>query len=286
VTNEQLPAPLVPSHVDLRGYEYMPLYGERLFKSETWIAASAEAKVAALRLWWHAYAHEVPAASLPDNDKLLAEYAGYGVAVRTWLKIKPQVMPGFVLCDDGRLYHDRLSEWAIEAWEMRSEHRETVEAKSERQKRWRERCKLLGEQLRSMGITPPRGASLETLERLHKASTRDGTGDASVDGVEIGKKGTERKGKERTSKPAVGVTPTIDARANGSHGGEEIPETATPTTTAPESWRNPVWLAASAQTVGVERRRGERDEDFADRVYSAIEARKRAGEAEATRRAR
>lgn len=124
MTTDSRPAPLVPADVDLRGYEFMPLYGDRLFKSETWIAASADAKVAALRLWWHAYAHEVPAASLPDNDRLLAEYAGYGMATRAWQKIKPQAMAGFVLCSDGRLYHENLAAWALEAWAKRVKDRQ------------------------------------------------------------------------------------------------------------------------------------------------------------------
>ena len=129
-----VPAPLVASDVDLRGYEFMPLYGDRLFKSETWIKASAEAKVAAMRLWWQAYAHEVPAASLPDSDVLLAEYAGYGVAVKAWQKIKPQVMHNFVLCSDGRLYHEHLAAWALEAWDKRLSDRK-------RKADWRKRHK-------------------------------------------------------------------------------------------------------------------------------------------------
>jgi hypothetical protein len=48
--------PLVPPEVDLRGMSYMPLFGDRLFKSTTWIEASCEARCAALQLWWHAFA--------------------------------------------------------------------------------------------------------------------------------------------------------------------------------------------------------------------------------------
>jgi hypothetical protein len=121
------PAPLVPAEVDLRGFEFMPLYGDRLFKSETWIGATPEGKVAALRLWWQAYGHEFPAASLPDNDTLLAEYAGYGVAVKAWLKLKPQVMRGWVKCSDGRLYHPFVADLVKEAWERRKAQRDRTE---------------------------------------------------------------------------------------------------------------------------------------------------------------
>lgn len=122
--SEGLPEPLVSAEVDLRGLEWMPLLGDRLFGSATWIAASAEAKVAALRLWWRAYAHEVPAASLPDDDALLADYAGYGVAVKAWRKLREQALRGWVKCSDGRLYHPVVSELVREAWEQRKRARE------------------------------------------------------------------------------------------------------------------------------------------------------------------
>ena len=124
----QPPAPLVPAEVDLRGYEFMPLYGDRLFKSETWIGASPAAKEAMLKLWWHGYAKEVPAGSLPNDDTFLADYAGYGVAVRLWLKVKAQALRGWVLCGDGRLYHPFVTELAMEAWEFKKAQRDRTEA--------------------------------------------------------------------------------------------------------------------------------------------------------------
>ena len=125
---DQLPDPLVPADVDLRGYEFMPFYGDRCFKSESWIAATPEARVAMIRIWWHAWAHEIPSASLPDNDPLLREYAGYGAGPGAWRRIRNQVLAGFVKCTDGRLYHKVLSTWAIEAWEGRKALRHRTEA--------------------------------------------------------------------------------------------------------------------------------------------------------------
>jgi hypothetical protein len=122
--------PFTPAECDLRGMPYMPLYGDRLFGSATWIGATSEGKVAALRLWWRSFAHEVPAASRPDDDTLLADYSGYGVGVKAWLKVKPQAMRGWVKCSDGRLYHKTVAEVALEAWEQRKRNRE-------KQERWR-----------------------------------------------------------------------------------------------------------------------------------------------------
>lgn len=128
----QAPAPPVPPDVDLRGMEYMPLKGDVLFKSTTWLKGSHEARCVALRLWWHSFAHEVPASSLPDDDFLLAQHAGYGEVVKAWLKIKPQAMRGWILCSDGRWYHKTVAALALEAWEGRLKNREKI-------RKWREK---------------------------------------------------------------------------------------------------------------------------------------------------
>lgn len=118
-----LPEPFTPIDCDLRGLQYMPLFGDRLFGSTTWISASTEARCAALRLWWRSYAHEVPAASLPDNEALLAEYAGYGTAIKAFRKVRDQAMAGWVKCSDGRLYHKMVAEIALESWVQRLRNR-------------------------------------------------------------------------------------------------------------------------------------------------------------------
>ena len=40
---DDLPEPLVPAEVDLRDYPYIPLYGDRLFNSDTWAICDADA---------------------------------------------------------------------------------------------------------------------------------------------------------------------------------------------------------------------------------------------------
>lgn len=161
-----LPDPLVSPEVDLRGYEFMPFYGDRLFGSETWIAAPAEAKTAALKLWWRAYAKEVPAASLPSNDTLLAEYAGYGVSVRAWQRIKRHALRGFIECSDGRLYHPHLAVWAMEAWAKRLKDRK-------RKADWRNRHRDCD----GDGTGPATGTAFVTERGQHNSGTADRTGD-------------------------------------------------------------------------------------------------------------
>lgn len=212
---DQLPPPLLPADVDLRGNEWMSLYGDRLFNSETWIEAGFEGRCAALRLWWQAFAKEKPAASLPDNDKLLSVYAGYGEAVKVWLKIKPEAMRGWIKCSDGRLWHGVVAEVAAEAWERRQDSRETQEARNERQKRWRDHVRKVSAALRNAGIKPPRGASLETLQKMARDAGVDVTltdVDVTTSSAEIAKRGQERKGQERKEDPAA-ASSTVAPRA-------------------------------------------------------------------------
>lgn len=117
-----LPEPLTPPDCDLRGNEWMPLYGDRLFASDTWLMASAEGRCAALTLWWAAW-KQSPAASLPDNDRALAQLAGYGMQVDAWMKVREEAMRCWIKCSDGRLYHPVLADFAIQAWGRRENAR-------------------------------------------------------------------------------------------------------------------------------------------------------------------
>lgn len=127
------PEPLIAANIDLRGMDFMPLKGDALFKSTTWVKASPEARCAALRLWWHSFAREVPAGSLPDDDILLSDYAGYGGVMRAWRRIKDQAMRGWLLCSDGRWYHKVVCDLAVEAWKGRVRNREKQRKFRERQ---------------------------------------------------------------------------------------------------------------------------------------------------------
>lgn len=116
-------SPLLPPDVDLRGLDYMPLFGNHLFGSEFNAAASDSEWRAALTLWWAAW-NQVPAGSLPDDDVALCRLADLGRDVKTWKKLRQRALHGFKRCDDGRLYHEFLCEQAMVAWEKRVKERE------------------------------------------------------------------------------------------------------------------------------------------------------------------
>ncbi|WP_235537492.1 DUF1376 domain-containing protein [Sphingomonas sp. Root1294] len=163
---------MTPPDCDLRGLKFMPLDVQMVRDSSLTAKAPTEAFRAAVILWCAAW-QQVPAASLPDDDEELAHLCGYGFAQKEWKKIRTWALHKFVKCSDGRLYHPVIAEKAIEAGGRRGEWNEKNDTRAERQKRWRARQKELSELLRERGVTPPKGASLETLERL--------LGDAHVD---------------------------------------------------------------------------------------------------------
>lgn len=112
-----LPEPLVPSEVDLREFSYMPLYTDRLMRSRTWLRCKRRPELAfyLINLWGASW-HELPSASLPDDDDQLADFARCDP--HKWDDIKQSVMTesGWILCSDGRWYHPVVAEIALQSW--------------------------------------------------------------------------------------------------------------------------------------------------------------------------
>lgn len=181
------PEPLTTPDCDLRGLGFMALDVVRLLDSDLFALSTGEEFKAAVALWCKSWS-QVPAASLPNDDRILAHLS----AAKQWKRVKQGAMRGWILCSDGRWYHPVVAEKAIEAMDRREEWQEANDNKKTRQQRWRERCKALGDELRALGVTPPRGASLETLEQMlvdAKTSTQASTQRDGRDNVEIGKTG-------------------------------------------------------------------------------------------------
>jgi hypothetical protein len=110
-----LPDPLVPPDVDLRGMPYMPLDVVRLFDSDFYALSNGAEFKAGLSLWCKAFL-QVPAGSLPNDDRLLAHLSGAGAA---WAKVRDMALHGWIKCSDGRLYHRTVAEKVNSAWDGR-----------------------------------------------------------------------------------------------------------------------------------------------------------------------
>ena len=92
-----LPAPHIPKDVDLRDFAFMPVDIVRLFNSEFHALSDDAAWRAGVTLWLKSY-HQVPAASIPDDDIALARLAELGRDVKAWKKMKAAALRGWVKC--------------------------------------------------------------------------------------------------------------------------------------------------------------------------------------------
>jgi 5-methylcytosine-specific restriction endonuclease McrA len=119
--------PLSPPDLDLRDFDWMPLDVKRLRDSDLSVLAPGDAFRAAVLLWCASW-HQVPAGSLPADNRLLANLAGYGRDLKGWSSVKSDAMHGFVECSDGRMYHPLVCAKAIEAGEQRKKQRKRTEA--------------------------------------------------------------------------------------------------------------------------------------------------------------
>lgn len=119
--------PLVPADVDLRDFAFMPLDVVRLRDSDLAALESPDACWAAVLLWCASW-HQVPAASIPKDDRVLANLAGFGRVVKEWMRVRDGALRGWIECSDGRLYHPVVAEKALQAW------------REKQAQRWRTEC--------------------------------------------------------------------------------------------------------------------------------------------------
>jgi len=124
-----LPQPLTPASCDLRDFKYIPLDVAQFRDSE--LAADETPEVCwAAMLVQAASWHQLPAASLPDDDNWIAKVANYrlrGKTDRAWKRVREGVLHGWVKCADGRLYHPELAKKARGAWNTKLKQRHKTE---------------------------------------------------------------------------------------------------------------------------------------------------------------
>lgn len=115
--------PPVPAYVDLRSFARMDLDVSRMINSRASIVLPAEAFRAWFLLICQSW-HQLPAASLPDDDRELTHLAGLGRDLDGWLEIRNDALYGWSLCSDGRWYHPVTAEMAMDAWthKLRARH--------------------------------------------------------------------------------------------------------------------------------------------------------------------
>lgn len=155
-----LAEPMTPVDCDLQDFPFMPLHVARLRDSDLASEEEPEACWYALLLWAASW-HQIPAASLPDNDAVLTRLIGLGRDVKTFRKHKAGALRGFVRCSDGRLYHPVVAEQARTAWE------------SKLQQRWRTECARIKKQNQRTGADQPLPTFEEYLRGTHHSGPAD-----------------------------------------------------------------------------------------------------------------
>ncbi|WP_265225793.1 YdaU family protein [Burkholderia cenocepacia] len=179
----------------------MPLDVGRVIDSDLFGMSTGDEFKTAFRLWAKSW-HQVPAASLPNDDRMLAHLAGLVDAPAKWKKVRAMALRGWILCSDGRLYHPVIAQKALEAMGHREVKQDQQGGAQTRQQRLRERRAAMFEQLRAHGIVPDFNASTAELKRLiasigqshsdaHAShETSPGTREASHDTSHVTSQGT------------------------------------------------------------------------------------------------
>lgn len=218
-----LPEPMTPPDCDLRGMPYMPVDVVRLFDSDMYALSTGDEFKAAFTLWGRAFL-QVPAGSVPDDDRILAHLSGAGPR---WPKLKAMALRGWIKCSDGRLYHPVVAEKAATAWAARQAQRSrTVAARSAKAAKNRSS--------QTCDNPPDPSATTSVTEPVASSATDDVTGSklSKVKGRE------EKKEKEAPAGVCVRDTPRE--------------ETHTPATRLPIDWMPSVADENFARSLGLD----------------------------------
>lgn len=155
------PEPLVPADVDLRGLPWMRLDTARLLDSDLFALSTGDEFKAAVALWSKSWT-QLPAGSLPTDDRILAELS----RAKKWPKVRAMALRGWVECSDGRLYHPVVAEQALLAWEERVVYRAKKDADAERKRAERIEREQMFALLRAAGHAPKWNTSTRDLRDM------------------------------------------------------------------------------------------------------------------------
>ncbi|TDR90319.1 uncharacterized protein DUF1376 [Enterovirga rhinocerotis] len=244
------PAPLVPADCDLRDFAFMPLDVARLRDSDLAANETPEACWAAVLLWAASW-HQVPAGSIPNDDRWIAKTAGYahrGKIAREWKAVREGALRNWVECDDGRLYHPVVAEKANAAWEGRIRQRWMTECARIKKHNQRHTMSLEIPSLEDwVSSGCPSGQALPVPGDTNRRP-QDSTGDKASKGEGEGEGQRERESPlapQGASRDMLGaIEPRLPARAR-----------AKPRSAIPAHWQPTeklvAWLREEARKRGV-----------------------------------
>lgn len=196
--------PLTNASHDISGLDGFILNAERLMASELWALSTGDEFKAAVALWCRAW-KQIPAGSLPNDEKVLAAFSGAG---KNWRKVRDVALRGFILCSDGRLYHPFLCEDVIRASEARVKRNERTKAATEARNRQRnDQRNVQRDDTRHDTVTKSQSSPVQSREVLdEKTVTRARDAIPDLEG-----KLREAAGWQSEPAPGLFVTGPIDA---------------------------------------------------------------------------
>lgn len=213
------PDPLVPAEVDLRDFDGFMLNVERLLASELVALSTGDEFKAAVLLWSRAW-KQMPAGSLPNDDRILASFSGAGPR---WKKVREMALRGFVLCSDGRFYHRVLCDDVMRAWASKLERIEENNAEAERKRREREDRSRMFAALKAVGVTPAWNTPTRDLRALVTEHVTPSVTDKSqpvtppVTRTVTAMTGQDRTGTGQEESPVPSPSPTEKQESKNSH---------------------------------------------------------------------
>lgn len=203
-----LPNPLTHADCDLRDYAFMPLDVQRLRDSDLAALESPAACWSAVLLWCASW-HQVPAASLPNDDRVLAQLAGFGRVVAEWKKVREGALRGWIECSDGRLYHPVVAGKAREAWSSKIEQRWKTECARIKKHNQRHGTKIQFPTLEAfLSLGPMRLVSGDNGEESHGTKQESPPvvpRETPSKGQEQGQEQEERQGQTKTKTPPAAL---------------------------------------------------------------------------------
>lgn len=94
-----------PTDTRAKGWRFELDY-EQIEQSSTWALAGPEGQAWALKLWLTGW-RQVPCGSLPGDEEVIT--ALLGMTQKQWHRHRKALMRGWIVADDGRMYHDTIT---------------------------------------------------------------------------------------------------------------------------------------------------------------------------------
>lgn len=213
MTDAPLPAPLTSPDCNLSDLPYMPFEVKNILSSDLALLTTGDEFKAAVLLRAASWTR-TPAASLPDEPRILAKLAG--VDFCDWDKVKDRALQGWKKCSDGLLYHPEVADRAMNALPDHQKFQEKRTSDAARKRRERDdRERLFGVATR-LNLDVAFNAKTSDLRRIVAEAEAKVTRDASQSSRVTGHDDVRDQDRDddRDQSRSYAVTEDVTSRGN------------------------------------------------------------------------